>query len=585
MSPQLRSLEFSKRGASRERIGKCTGQSQVSLGSKCGSEEESWLWASVDVPGSPQLARLFKVLGAEDLSVIELPDLVLPTSIPQEHDPSLVNHSQLQLSSPEGFIRPYSNRYNYANTGTLWPAALWNDQRERSRKEYIPPPDPFSELYPFPVSVQGVKGIRVHSQQHIDIASLHSRIKRLKPYLSTFSTTIPGSNPLIIKSMEELAETYGLTGDTVNAEMWWRRAVASREAYDGPTAPGTVRAMLELFQVTNWQGGRIDELVPLENKLQRLITESLPADDEMALDFLDRRARRLTNKCQWQEAEDMGRRVLQIRLNQLGPKHYKSMQAINRLSRFMSRRMIGDFLDRTKQDTSPNSTELASHPAGFASLHLARAAVQILAESKSAEQDLNEQVRTMETLPYVLRLVGAFEESAKMYQILAQRCHATLGEAHPVTARQYTQLGIVYCKQRQFAKSVDTLQRVIRLQQENNNLSDLYYRSEECAFALQGLGRYEEAWNYLQLTFVAHSVKYGISHRETKDSCYRAGENLMRMGLYGKTLAHYREYLEKVKAVKPMGSGKMQEALSCALEVEDWIREVEHKRRAAEFAT
>jgi tetratricopeptide (TPR) repeat protein len=419
-------------------------------------------------------------------------------------------------------------------------------------------PSPFNELYPFPASTiyRSRKPGSSFALPGITASGLLEQADQLQSILMKSGSAILKENPIILKSMEDLAGALYELGEPKESENWWKRIVAIRQRSEtrGLRSPAAIFAMCGLLEALYLQAGRLKDAEDLEGKLWSLIRQSLPVDHDLALDFLISKANKLTAAKKWEEAERILRQVLQIRLTSLGPRCTKTIKIMGTLSQSIATRVWKNGM-MGKHD----------QPAHTSSSYLAYTSVQIYSNMGDMLDPEGQQLWYNRIA--VLRYLGDYAEAIDLGRMLVQRYEESFGEHHPRTLRYMTMLGVSYVDHKLYPEGVEVLKRVLRLQKLDDTMQDSIFRMQQLAIALRELGRHQEALVYFQKTFENILSLYKTLDEDTKEACRFLGDTYVELRLYEDAVKLYKRYIEEIRVAA-------NDEHPWIVEVQGWIMEV-----------
>jgi tetratricopeptide (TPR) repeat protein len=474
------------------------------------SIDDSWPWASVDVPGSPKLTRLFEALS------IHVPDEIEPLSLSRSSPArststrEFISSSELQLLS-----------------------------KDRKAGIHESEPTPFNELYPFPTTIQTESRSTVStSASSLSVTALRTRINQIKTSIKTFSAILPEHCPMVLQSMEDVADAHFMVGDYTLAEDWWSRIVTIRTRSSGLSHPRTLKAMIQHLKAINLHGGMLTKEAELAAQLLALIPSTCSAADEISTDFYLHRGNALYDAKQYSEANALYRQVLQIRLSHLGPKDPRTLLAMSRLSAGLTMEM----------QQSGNTLPQLDGAAVEQTIRLARTAMQIHAQNGETFELSGQEL--LYVMLFVLDQLGHFAEASKLGELEVQRCSQVLGESHPVTLRYLSGLVMSYNQEERFAEAAAAMQTVLRLQAPDHSRLDTLCRLEHLGYSLRGLQRHEEAALHLEKVFDEYIVIVGPVDDELRVIGEALGDSYLKSGQKEVALRFYSIYLEKIQTAE-----------------------------------
>jgi tetratricopeptide (TPR) repeat protein len=361
-------------------------------------------------------------------------------------------------------------------------------------------PSPYGELYPFPVSINPHGQTQI-SEPAVNQLCLRARAHRLEASLATFRSTLPEHSPSVLQFMEDLANTYYDLGNYALSHQWWKHIVSVRENFRPHESPKVVSAMLQLLCVMRRHAPSLRDLKTLEDEIQARLEENFSLEHDLAFEFLDYKVATLNDMKQFSESEELCRRMLQIALTRLGPKHRNAVASIGLLGQTISRKL------KTQSNRQPGVPK-RPNAAMAGAVHLSRTAVQLYTEIGSL-LDRKGLVLTNRLLA-VFRLAGDYEGASHLSEIMSERCRIASGKNHTMTLRYLAELGASYRRLERYEESVAALQQVLELQNPDTSKLDTAWRHEELGTALRGLNRFEEAARHLEIVLAIYWEQFGV---------------------------------------------------------------------------
>ena len=542
---------------------------------------DAWPWALVDVPGSPKLSRLFSEL---DIHTFDNVDTInsLSTLEPPSSSKSLRNTVEdtsdgVTMSMLHDARHKARNFYleNTNRSGSEFPLTKAQISfldvpyfQCNSSDVFFPTgtwvsPSPWKEIYPFPTpSHSKERLVNTATISEVSMSSLRSRVNRLEAYIASLADFIPQSHPMILKSMEDIADGFSEMGHHDKSTIWWRRIVARRESFQGAQSPDYLNAMHQLILSLLEQGdGVLNEIAELGKRLEKLINQNLSWEHPVAIGFLIYKARAFIRKGDYAESERLYRQILQVRLTQLGPRDTATIEIMSSLSLAISKRIrrapagYREILEISKTDEARSSE------------HLMSAAVQLFARTGEAYTTYQGQILGIRHMALLAEL-GYLEKAVNVARTGAERSKNILGESHPTTIEYIEYMGHLYEQQGRYQQSIDSFKKVLSLQEIDESMSGHVDRYEGLGKALRGAKQHQEALVYLNKTFRAWYSIFGVLSFRTKIACYNLGDSFAQAHQYDQALHLYHSYLENVRAAGGDGHPLISE-------IDGWVNKIE----------
>jgi tetratricopeptide (TPR) repeat protein len=540
---------------------------------------DSWPWSSVDVPGSPQLSRLFGALQIRDsfeiesLSLLEEPVLLAPETPQFVSGLELRDYPQAKDHGLEGHMSVWESQKFHHIDGAFVTSQVLEMKHHNAdfflpSGDPIPSPSPFNELYPFP------RHEKSNTVPELSIAALKTRAVRLETYLATFGGHFSAKNPMMLQAMEKYANTLVEMRNNVKGAEWWKRIIILLDGAGKSQITRKISAMTQLLRCL----GRIKDKVEakderdLHGQIWTAISQNLPAEHELTLEFLEKKAIELVTSCQFQEGEELYRQILQVRLEKLGPRHTDTIRSMSLLAGIVPCQVYSINLKKSAETGSPRqyTNDSMNSPQARSIQQLARTAVQLVTENGFPTDPSGQRI--MRNQMALLREFGLYEEASRLGEVVTKRYAILLGEKHPFTINCNAELGSNYRHLGQFAKGEAIFRRLINLKREDDiPQNNLLWYSEELGEALRGLQRYEEAIVHLKKAFQIYFNYFGMLHDEALITCHDIGNCYIQIGRYESAREFYRQYIEKIRDAEDK-----DRVLLLLNRVQRWMEEMEN---------
>jgi tetratricopeptide (TPR) repeat protein len=549
---------------------------QNNKSSDVATQDDTWPWSTVDIPGSPQLSRLFEVLRLDDVSGIEalsLSDELVDTSPATK---KFISGSELHaLSKVDSYASDDQLSISRSHQVSIPGSVLGNPQAPELKHYYddsilllsgnqLLAPSPFTELYPFPSFTKSKYGNIV---SNLNFGSLKARASHLESYLETFGSRFSADNPIILQSMEAYASTLVEIRATSQGAEWWRRVIDLLERSDRPQTFRKISAMnklLKCLQVMRTQA-KAEEIQLLESQTWELLKQNVPLEHDLTLEFMERKGDKLMDQNECTESERIFRNILQIRLTRIGPRHVDTIRCMSALAVLIPRKLFDMSVGKISEEGSnPTMEDLQDGREARSAIRLGRIAMQLLNENGSIMNRDGQKIVTDQM--FVLRMLGRIEEACRLAEDAMKRYAVALGESHATTLRCMADLGSNYRQLGRFAESVAIFQKVNELQKKDTNNKSVAWRNEELAKGLEGMERYQEAAVCFEKVFWAYFEYYGVLDEETAVSCQDLGNCYVKMGHWKSAMEFYKQYIEKIRD-EGVGDG----VLRLITKVQRWI--------------
>ena len=512
-------------------------------------------WATVDVPGSPKLSRLFAALGVSspgEVSSLSLPPpsaiLAIPISLQFLSMADLLN---LYANETEDRTKEEVKTEMMSGSSCVLPTSSVNvEGRDRSvhithleGSTFSPfgipmNASPFNEIYPFPTSPSATVRSSIPEKTYFSAYQIREVEcnERLAKLMGLCSKIHPG----IINTMNELARACRFQGKLRVAEHWYKQVLIAIEEKTGAMTLDTLPFWLNLLDVLINQG-RHQLARNMHRQIHSRILDLCKPESEMAMRSLLIMAATAGFMGEFEEELVFYRQLLQMRLNNLGPKHRDTVAAMARLA--IPMRDLGKYVE---------------------SENLLRAAMQLYHEVPGIPEDGT--CRRMRNLAMLLGQQGRYDESKILFQMSAERSAVSLGQGHPGTLASYYGVGRVLRRQGHTLEGKkifqETLQKQLKVYGENHPsaLNNMF----ELAETLMELNDYKKATIWYEKSLRGRLEVYGPDSKLTLLSCESLGICYNAQGRYADALALYQQTMAKIKITK----GGIDPAVA---EIREWI--------------
>lgn len=399
-------------------------------------------------------------------------------------------------------------------------------------------PNPFMELYPFPIS--SVKAIQTDSACKSRFVTCQNEVAEYKDKFTKLKQLCPETHPAMISIMEKLGSAYYQLGKASQAEHWYRSAVAARQQTDEAMSLRLLYAWLGVIDATNAQGRFIEAKI-LYEKIHPLILRAVDPDHSIVQKSLQIIAIILGNLGNHEDAEAHCRQLLQIRLNTFGLRHGKTIAALQRLSNPIRR-----------QERYSESEELLS------------IMVQ-LSESAPGMSD-HRRCRGLSSLAKVMFQQGRYKASESLHRQATEWSKLSLGEEHPATMQCVYHLARTLRCQGDLRESEDLLRQTVERQTKTlgEYSPSTIDSTSELGETLEMAGRYDEAIVIYEKSLRGFSMIWGPGHDYTIVGCESLGRCYELKCRYTDALALYGRTIDDIQAAH----GPSHEAIA---EIHGWI--------------
>jgi tetratricopeptide (TPR) repeat protein len=506
-------------------------------------------WAAVDVPGSPGLSRLFNALDIE--CSLPIPPLSLDARIPEEsqyisgtgildlwngNNKSLVYNLDASCSSRQLDLTQASPRGQTQ-------AFLWRDPKLAF---YGWSESPLNEIYVFPPSP--TKALQQPPSSRKPFwAKLETRAAELRAKLSKLKPLLGVEHPGVIAMMEDLANIYVDQGSYQKAEKLRRCVVNAMRKSLGTTNLKTIAAWQKLVWSLVYQGQYLHAQTLL-GEMHSVILKLVNPDHHIATEAALLMAKISQNLDEDEKAEGLIRQVLQIQLNTLGPRSYRTWTSLKHLGFVLGLRQKYSEAEKLLRTTLQ--------------LHYEFAELEV-------EEDF---CNAMCILSCTFYYQGLYKESEDIARRAVERFEVSLSPEHPSILNTHVHIARSIAARGKYLESEDIYRTVWKQQSKllGESHPQALFTAWGLAISLENMERLEEATIWYEKSFWGDLGVYGPDGNDTIRSCYWLGRSYEMQGRYDDAMKLYRQLVERIQAVK----GNDHPAIA---EVKGWIERVQSR--------
>lgn len=491
------------------------------------TSQDSWPfdWSTVDVPGSPGLARLFGALKIECATPV--PPLFLDTS-DSDDAPTL---SSLEIQ--EVFNKDHekvTQELNHLSGSKVSKKFVSLDTSFSTRNPHYPwrninevfcgySSSPLNEVYVFPQS-RNIKRNAVKSKD-TECDSLQEEQAELEYKLRKLKKQFKISHPAVVKVMESLADVYYELDRDKEAELISRQLVDIYRQTLGSNNYKTLQACVSVINCIIGQGDYLKAQAMCQD-LRSTIFGFVQPDDLLAIDIASTEAWLATDLLDDDTAERLHRELLQIHLTSSGPKHVDSIYAMRGLGIVITRRSLkeGEILLQT-------------------AVHL------------SLENPIRDarSCAAMDDLAYTLCVGKGYDgESLRIATLVVEKFTPSLGTEHPEILRVRGQRAWIMAHMGKLLES-EKLFRVVISAYSREGRSTRYALDawRGLAYVLSKMGQKNEAIAWNKKIIESQLSHLGASHPDMRDDCNHLGDIYEEHGHYDEALKLYHEMIDKIR--------------------------------------
>jgi tetratricopeptide (TPR) repeat protein len=374
--------------------------------------QDSWPfdWATVDIPGSPGLSRLFKGL---EIEAAHVPTFSLDGS--ESEDPCL---SKMEIeevfNGGKTIVRGESYKAQSSRVQTFhghlkgFPAgeALLSPLKNNVDVFCGYSESPLREMYVFPFAPQQKVFFKPPTSKMAQWTQLQAQEAEVESKYAKLKKQCSADHPAVIAMMEELAMTFCWLEKYKRAESLYRELVDIHRQNSGPNDLDTLQACHRVVETLRQQG-HFSKAKALNDNLRSAASKLVQADHPLAIDVAKSDAWLSELLGHRENAENGRREILQIMLTTHGPRHFHSMRAISLLGNLIS-----------KKDSKGGEI-------------LLRAALQLSLEDPESDPNCYTAIFAMIDLAAAQYMRGDPEESLRIASRAIERFGSLLGANHP----------------------------------------------------------------------------------------------------------------------------------------------------------
>ncbi len=514
------------------------------------TSHSSNIWATVDVPGSPLLSRLFNALQIECHG--EIPAISIGSPIAASAEPYIAEteiedisieeqpenaaekdetgttslsscSSVLNLRENQHWRQPECNLLN--ESFDEWAFSRWDFSKGQPlhREIKMGPGKPIS---PFPISyttiTRGTSTIQrpvlcQWQKLETDETVYKNRLRILKKSFSE-------DDPRIIKAMSDLAYIYGLQCKDRQSERLSRHVAISLRRIHGFKHRETLSAYLDVVYNLIDQG-KHRLAAKIQQQVHATILNHIGTEDNLSLRSTIAWSYIYRGLSENEEADTIFRQILQRRLNTLGPRHRKTLDVMGRFASFL--RYSGNLIEVEK---------------------LLSSVFQLQHEAEGTEwQDISYNELDLAKL---LMARGRYREGKTLALKAAEVLEFFLGPDHQDTFRCYTAVARCLYKLGQYAESESKLQEMLERQVKRRGESHLQiaYTMMFLGQVLIKTGRSQEAVGYYETCLRVRVENLGLENPDVIEACDRLGGCYESLGRYEDAFDLYQRTVDQLRS-------------------------------------
>lgn len=485
-------------------------------------------WSTIDVPGSPGLARLFSALKIECATPV--PPLSLDTSDSDSDDTPTLSSLEIQEVFNNGHEK-VTEEFNQLSLSTVSKKFVSVDSSFSAQSPHYPWRDinavfcgysssPLNEVYVFPRS-RNILRNAVESK-YTEYDSLQEEQTELEFKLRKLKKQFKVSHPAVVEVMESLADVYYALEKNRKAEVMYRQLVDIYRQTLGNNNCKTLQACVAVIDSLMGQGDYL-KAQALCQDLRRTIFRLVQSDHPLAIEIASTEAWLALDLQHNDTAERLHRELLQIYLTSSGPRHLDSIRTMGKLGKVIARRSLkeGEILLQT--------------------------AVHLSLEN-SIDEDA-QRCEAMEDLAYALCVGKGYEgEPLRIATLAAERFTPSLGTEHPMILMVQDQRAWIMARMGNLIESEKLFRVLVSLySREGRSINKALDVWGGLAYVLWMTGQKDEAIAWYKKVFEFRLSRYGASHPDTADSYCSLGDIYEECGRYDEALKLYHEMIDKIR--------------------------------------
>ncbi|KAF4627744.1 hypothetical protein G7Y89_g10410 [Cudoniella acicularis] len=508
-------------------------------------------WSTVGIPGSPELARLFK--GLEIESAADIPSLSLES---ESDGPSCLSNFEIQevfngkkKIPVEGSKPVRSSRVQRSfvsadkTSADRQPQYPWRNIQgvfcgyatSPHIEVYVFPSSPPRNFFPKPSN----SGIPVWTHLEAQEAELQIKLGKLKKQF-------PEDSPAVLAVMENIADVFHLLSKYKKAEFMYRRLVDIYRRNPGPNKIKVLEACQNVITLTRRQG-HSSKAKKLNDNMRSIISKLVQPHHPLAIQFARNDAKIAEDLGQIEDSERIRQEAVQITLLSYGPRHPTTIKAISTLG--------FSIVERGKSGGEK----------------LLRTAVQLLLEDPTEDDDLTSWA--MDIFTWALNCKGAAEESYHIATKAVAQFGPVLGRKHRNIINLENHRGWSLLS---IGKLVES-ERLFRDQVDLYSIGGETHLEEDLAKAWYGLasvlsemGNIKEASGWYEKYFQRVSTR-GAAHHVTIANCYKLADWYEVQGRLDDALRIYHQTIDNIRGTGEDPNGSLAGLESAVRRTEEQV--------------
>lgn len=330
-------------------------------------------------------------------------------------------------------------------------------------------------------------------------------------------------DPRTVEVMTRLANIYRRQSKYHEREYWLRHIALSMQRTHGFKHRRTLSAYFAVVGSLQFQG-KCRQAAKIHQLVHAAILSLIGPEDELTLESSITMSDICNSLREYEEADGISRRILQMRLATLGPRHIDSLRAMRRVASVLN--STGKLLE-------------------------AEQLLGIVLQLQHDIEDFDEHIAFFNEyeLARVLRYQGRYSESKILVSRRAEQSEISFGPEYRETLLCYYQIAMCLAELEQYTESESLLQRTLERQLKRFGISDVgtIETMYSLAKALEKRGHSQEAANYFEKCFTECAENYGLEHFVTIQICDKLGRCYERLGRYEDALSLYQRTVDQLR--------------------------------------
>ncbi|KAN0110020.1 hypothetical protein V8E51_006407 [Hyaloscypha variabilis] len=502
--------------------------------------DNSFDWNSVDVIGSP---RLTKLIGALTIEECDIPLLDLASDSQGAID--ILRSDSMDLCGRSDSAREENITSRRESWSTKLSTLIKTYQQSLFGLQF--------ELYPFPISSNKPYNVNpplffgASHQPRISESECKIRLQKLKHMQDNEIIAL-------VEAMGARAEELYDQRYHDAAEAWFRRVVRAKKLVSWYKPHQTLWTCLHVCKCIRYQY-RYGEAQALHQSLHGAIQRMFSPDHVISVHSKKLNAELLGHLGFKAEEEAIHRQMLQIRLNTLGARHPKTVDALEDLGSFLAR------LERNGE----------AQPLLETSLHFR---IETAKKSGGPWMDGENILWGMAELAEVLNDKRRYDESEKVLNCAQNLLGNESRQRDPSSFNYHYARALNYKHQKRLKNCEEILRGLLKYHLNDLGPGMAVDSMTNLAKILEETGRLREAAFWRKREYLLHVKTYGLTHRYTMECCEEVGVCYSEQSRYNKGKLFFEEVIEMIN----LSSEEPDSRTACIQKVKLWMKKLEEER-------